>query len=110
MHTIHRSYRLTTSMNTSVLFFFVGGYLSTFAVACVSPGGWCRTSGGGPAAPPPAGHDIAGQGLHMDLPIAQVRRTAVFRSGDVAQDRSPIEEQAAAGQWPGPGRLRCNEP
>ena len=58
----------------------------------------------------PAGHDIAGQGLHMDLPIAQVRRTAVFRSGNVVPDRSPIEEQAAAGQWPGPGRLRCNEP
>ena len=35
---------------------------------------------------PPAGHDIAGPGLHMDLPIAQVRRTAVFRSGDVAPD------------------------
>ena len=59
---------------------------------------------------PPAGHDIAGPGLHMDLPIAQVRSTAVFRCGNVAPVRSPIEEQAAAGQWPGPGRLRCNEP
>ena len=27
MHTIRRSYRLTTSMNTSVLLYFVGSYL-----------------------------------------------------------------------------------
>ncbi len=59
---------------------------------------------------PLTGHDIAGPGLHVDLLIAQVRRKAVFRSGNVAPDQSPIEKQAAAGQWPGPGRLRCNEP
>ena len=67
-------------------------------------------AGDGHPVEPPTGHDIAGQSLYMDLPIAQVHRTAVFRSGDVAPDRSLIEKQAAAGKWPGPGRLRCNEP
>ena len=45
----------------------------------------------------PAGHDIAGPGLHLDLPNAHVRSTAVFSSGDVAPDCTPIEKQAATG-------------
>ncbi len=49
----------------------------------------------------PAGHDIAGQGLHLDLPKAHVRSTAgpKFSSGDVAPDCARIEnlKQAAIG-------------
>ncbi len=52
VHTFHRHYHCTASVNTSVLFFRPGLYtfgcpLSSFA----SPGGWCRTSGAGSAAP-----------------------------------------------------------
>ena len=40
----------------------------------------------GPRCTARAGHDIAGPGLHMDLPLAQIRLTAVLGSGDVAPD------------------------
>jgi hypothetical protein len=33
-----------------------------------------------------AGHEIAGKDIHLDLPKAQVRSTAVFGSGDVLPD------------------------
>ena len=51
----------------------------------------------GPRSTPPAGHDIAGQGLHLDLPNAHVSLTALFGSGNVAPDCAPIEKQAATG-------------
>ena len=45
----------------------------------------------------PARHDIAGPGLHLDLPNAHISLTAMFGSGDVAPDCAPIEKQAATG-------------
>ena len=52
---------------------------------------------GPPRRTPPAGHDIAGPGLHLDLPNAHISLTAMFGSGDVAPDCAPIEKQAATG-------------
>ena len=54
---------------------------------------------GGPRRTPSAGHDITGQGLHLDLPNAHISLTAMFGSGDVALDCAPIEpeKQAATG-------------
>ena len=52
---------------------------------------------GGPRSTPPAGHDIAGPGLHLDLPNAHISLMAMFGSGDVAPDCAPIENQAATG-------------
>ena len=54
------------------------------------------------APPPPprrvgAGHDIASPSLHLDLLNAHISLTAMFGSGDVAQDCAPIEKQAATG-------------
>ncbi len=48
---------------------------------------------------PPAGHDVAGPGLHLDLPDAQVRLAARFRirGGDVAPYPRPVEKHAAVG-------------
>ena len=47
----------------------------------------------------PARHDIAGPGLHLDLPKAHVRNTAGFSSSDLATDCAPIEnlKHAATG-------------
>ena len=51
------------------------------------------------ASPAAGGHDIAGPGLHLDLPNAHIRSTAGFNSGDVAPNCSLIEnlKQAATG-------------
>ncbi len=38
----------------------------------------------GPGRTTRPGHNIAGPGLHLDLPIAQIRCTAVLGSGNVA--------------------------
>ena len=63
-----------------------------------------RRAGGSRCASPAChANDIAGQGLHFDLPNAHVRSTAgpKFSSGDVAPDCARIEnltwKQAATG-------------
>ena len=58
----------------------------------------------------PARHDIAGPGLHLDLPKAHVSSTAGFSSGDVAPNCRPIEKQAATGQLARGGAVGAHEP
>ena len=65
-----------------------------------------------PARGPPrpgSGHDVAGTGLDMDLPDAQIRSSAGLRCGDVAPDRGPVEKQAATGQLAGSGAVRAHK-
>jgi hypothetical protein len=58
---------------------------------------------------PGSGHDVAGTGLDMDLPDAQIRSSAGLRCGDVAPDRGPVEKQAATGQLAGSGAVRAHK-
>ena len=51
-----------------------------------------------PSRAPSAGHDVAGPDLHLELPDAQVRLAAWFRSGDVAPYTRPVEKHAAVGK------------
>jgi hypothetical protein len=53
----------------------------------------------GPRRVPPAGHDVAGPGLQLDLPDAHVRLAARFRSGDVVPYARPVEKHAAVGKF-----------
>ncbi len=46
----------------------------------------------GPRRTPRAGHDIAGQGLHLYLPNAHISLTAMFGCGNVVQGCAPIEK------------------
>ena len=60
---------------------------------------------GGSCAAPRSCHDVTGPDINLDFPEAQFRCTARLGSSDVAQDRSPTEKQAPAGQLAGFGAL-----
>jgi hypothetical protein len=53
----------------------------------------------GPRRAPPTGHDVAGQGLQLDLPDAHVRLAVRFRSGNVAPYACPVEKHARVGKF-----------
>ena len=63
----------------------------------VLPGGWWRTSGAGPAAPPPplTRHDVASPSINIDLFEAEIRGEASLGGADVAANSGLIEEQPA---------------
>ena len=63
-----------------------------------------------PRRAPPAGHDVAGPGLNLDLLDAQLRLAARFRSGNVAVYTRPVEEHAAVGKFARRRAVRAHEP
>ena len=56
--------------------------------------------GRGSRAAPCSGHDVTGPDINLDFPEAQFGCTARLGSSNMAQDRSPTEKQAPAGQLP----------
>ena len=99
VHTFLTSNHFAASVNAS------GSLFSLTRIMCKSPGRVTLLPVSdilrGPRRAPCAGHDIAGPGLHLDLPIALVHSKVGIGSGDVAQDCCLIQKQAAAGQLAG---------
>ena len=65
--------------------------------------------GRGSRAAPCSGHDVTGLDINLDFPEAQFGCTARLGSSNMAQDRSPTEKQAPAGQLDGFGALSTHK-
>ena len=88
VHTFRMRYHCTASVNTSVILFPLTGTINIRLTALLFPVTWRLVSdvGRGTRGAARAGHDVTGPGLDLNLPIAQIRSTAVLGSGDVAPD------------------------
>ena len=80
MNTFRRRYHCTASVTTSVLLLPLTGTIDIRLSALLFPVTWRLMSdvGRGTRGAASAGHDVAGPGLDLNLPIAQVRGTAVL--------------------------------